>query len=81
MSGIELDVLRMLRVFGPCSNAEIGRKLQISGDKTYRAIGRLVAKGLATHPKLQSWAITPRGIRVFTDSTNKPLALVVGDDL
>lgn len=75
MSNLELDVLRILRIFGPCSNAEVGRRLQIGGDRTYRAIGRLVQKGLATHPKLQEWRITANGILAFQDSPNKVLAL------
>lgn len=75
MTGIELDVLRMLRVFGPCSNAEVGRRLGIGADKTYGAIKRLVAGGYAEHLKLQAWEITEKGRKVFDSQGGKKLVL------
>ena len=61
MSSLEIDILRILRVFGPCSNAEVGRKLRIRPDKTYPVIARLTEKGYAIHPRLQRWDISELG--------------------
>jgi len=55
------DVLRTLRVFGPCSNADVARRLGVSLDATYRAIKQLENDGLAVHPKLQVWDVSRLG--------------------
>jgi hypothetical protein len=75
MSDLEKDVLRILRVFGPCSNAAVGRRLKIPPDKTYRAICSLCVNGLAVHPKLQRWDISRLGREWFEKQENRPLAL------
>lgn len=77
MTPLEKDCLRMLRIFGPCSNADVARKLGVPMDKTYRAIYRLEKAGLAVHPKLQRWDISRLGREWFTRAGAKPLALFV----
>lgn len=65
MSNLEIDVLRILRVFGPCSNADVARRIVMPPNCTYVAIFRLVQRGMATHPKKQRWDITRKGRRYF----------------
>lgn len=80
MSDLELNCLRMLRIFGPCSNAEVARRLGECVGRTYRAIGRLEQSGLVCHPKLQVWALTPRGRKYFQSTAAKPLQLFQGGE-
>jgi len=75
MTPLQEDVLRILRVFGPMSNADVARQLKLPLHQTYRALGELVGRGLAVHPKLQRWDISERGRRWFQDQPNKPLQL------
>ena len=78
MSDLERDVLRILRVFGPCSNADVARRLNLPLHKTYRALGKLCQDGLAVHPKLQRWDISKRGRKSFERLPRKPMALFDG---
>lgn len=78
MSDLETDVLRVLRVFGPCSNADVGRRLGVPPDRTYRVCYRLVELGLAVHPKLQRWDISRLGREWFDKQPPKPLSLFGG---
>lgn len=55
------DVLRVLHQCGPCSNADIARRLKVPIHQTYTALGILVGTGLAGHPKRQIWEITVAG--------------------
>jgi DNA-binding IclR family transcriptional regulator len=71
----QADVLRMLRVFGPCSNAEVARRLKVPSSQTYRTLAVLVRDGLAVHPKLQRWDLSERGRAWFSEQPNKPLSL------
>lgn len=75
MSDMETDCLRLVRIFGPCSNADIGRRLGVAPDKTYRAIKRLEASGLVAHPKKQQWEISALGLGHFAFAPSQPLAL------
>ncbi len=75
MQPFEADVLRTLRVFGPCSNAEIARQMKEPLHRTYRTLYVLVGKGLAVHPKLQRWDISRLGREWFDKQPNKPLEL------
>lgn len=61
MTQIALMVLQVLSQDGPCSNADCARKLKRPLHVTYKAMGELVARSCATHPKRQRWAITPVG--------------------
>lgn len=79
MSDLQADVLRILRVFGPVSNAGIARYVRLSPGRTYRALQELCGLRLAVHPRLQAWDITARGRRVFADLPNQPLALFAED--
>lgn len=78
MTDLDRDVLRILRVFGPCSNADVARHLGQPLHRTYRALGWLVANHFASHPKLQRWQLTRRGERVFREAPNRPLSLFGG---
>jgi DNA-binding IclR family transcriptional regulator len=77
MSDFLRDCLMTLRVFGPCSNAEVARRLKVPSHKTYRALASLVFCGFAVHPKLQAWDVSDKGRRWFQDQPIKPLALFV----
>lgn len=79
MSDLERDVVRILRVFGPCSNADVARRLGLPTGRTYRTIYRLTAAGLAQHPRKQQWDITERGCRHFEDAPNQQPALFTED--
>ena len=74
MSELEISVLRVLRVFGPCSNADVARRLGgVTMDQTYPVVRALVNRGLATHWKRQEWDISARGRRFFTtNGINEP---------
>lgn len=72
MNCLDLDCLRALRTLGPCSNADVARRLKRPLMHTYRSIGRLVRAGLATHPKLQSWEITKLGVATIDRSLSEP---------
>ncbi len=61
MSDLQLDCLRILRDFGPCSNADVGRKVNMPSGVTYSTVRELVAMGLAVHPKKQRWDISAVG--------------------
>lgn len=61
MSDLERDVLRTVRIFGPMSNADIGRKLRMAPDKTYPVVYALQQRGLLIHPKKQAWDISELG--------------------
>ena len=70
MSDLEASVLRMLRLFGPCSNYDVARRLrdELGGHfpgRTYRALYRLCVAGLAVHPKKQAWDISRLGREYF----------------
>ena len=65
MSELELAVLRTARVFGPCSNADIARRINYPADKCYRIVKSLELEGLLIHPKLQRWDISELGRDVF----------------
>ena len=75
MSDLETACLRALRVFGPCSNAEVGRRLGVKPDKTYRVIYRLEKAGLVIHLNKQRWDISPLGRDHFARMPGKPLSL------
>lgn len=74
MTDLEISILRVLRIFGPISNADIARRLEgMVADKTYPILKCLVARGLACHPKKQRWDITDRGRRFFDlNGINEP---------
>lgn len=76
MSDLETDVLRCLRVFGPCSNHEVARRLKCPPSRSYRTIQRLCVKGLAVHLNRASWDITEKGRRVFRDMPTMKLRLM-----
>ena len=61
MTGLAHDVLIVLRMFGPCSNYDVARRLELAPHRTYRALYDLVEVGLAIHPAHQSWDISPKG--------------------
>ena len=65
MSGLELACLRMLRIYGPCPNAEVAARLKASPVRTYRAIYRLVQSGLADHAAERVYQITAKGKEAF----------------
>ncbi len=71
LTQLQSDVLRTLRVFGPCSNAEVARKLEVNGVRTYIALSILVSHNLADHPKKQQWDITRLGRRYFSSMPMK----------
>lgn len=75
MTDIQRDILRMLRIFGPCSNAEIARRLGVLPYNCYRQLVLLTANGYASHPKIQVWEITAAGKEVFAIQPNRPLEL------
>lgn len=75
MSEFRRDCLRMLRIFGPCSNADVARRLKVPSHQTYPALCWLTEAGYAAHPKLQRWQITELGLEVFEKQPNKPLTL------
>jgi DNA-binding IclR family transcriptional regulator len=79
MSNLELACLSILRIFGPCSNADVGRKLGIAPDATYRAVKALEQRGLAVHPKLQRWDISELGRDYLRRLPAKDLTLFNGD--
>ena len=65
MTGLAYDVLIALRIFGPCSNYDVARRLKLAPRRTYLALYDLVAAGLAIHPARQRWDISPKGRRWF----------------
>jgi Mn-dependent DtxR family transcriptional regulator len=69
------DVLRVIRVFGPMSNADVARRLKVPLHQTYRAMARLCDDGMVNHLKLQEWDISERGRSWFQGQPNKPLQL------
>ena len=75
MSDLCLNVMQILRIYGPCSNADVARRLGVSADKTYRAICELTNRGLAIHPKLQRWDLSVQGFRFWDKSPKQKLAL------
>lgn len=75
MTSYEAEVLKVLRVFGPCSNAQVARKMGESMDRTYRAIRHLNEMGLAVHPKLQVWDVSRLGREWFDKQDHRPLRL------
>ncbi len=75
MTDLQRDVLRILRIFGPCSNADVARRLKVSMDRTYRDIVLLTELGYAVHPKLQRWDITDAGREYFERMPSRELAL------
>lgn len=75
MTDLQRDVLRILRVFGPLSNADVARRLRLPLHQTYRAIYELTERGLAVHPKLQRWDISRLGREWFERQPGKPLKL------
>lgn len=79
MSDLQTDILRILRVFGPCSNAEIARRLGEPLHRTYRGLQELVSSGLAVHPLLHRWDVTTAGREVFARKLAKQLSLFMGD--
>ena len=78
MTDFAADVLRTLRVFGPCSNAEVARRLGVPPHRTYRQLYRLAEAGYAVHPELRAWDVSPKGRRWFAEQPNRPLSLFVG---
>lgn len=79
MTDFAAAVLRTLRVFGPCSNYEVARRLRVPPHRTYRELYRLVEADYAVHPKLQEWDITAKGRRWFAEQPNRPLSLFEED--
>ncbi len=69
MTDAEINVLRILRVFGPISNADVARKIRpMTLNQTYRIVCKLVDKGLAIHPRLQRWDISELGRDYFKNN-------------
>lgn len=75
MSDLQRSVLIAYRIFGPCSNAEIARRLNLPPSKTYRVAYELENRGLLVHPKLQCWDISRLGREWFDKQPGKPLEL------
>ncbi len=75
MTELQADVLRMLRIFGPTSNAAIARRLGVPRGQTYVALYDLTARGLAVHPRLQAWDLSRLGREWFDRQPNRPLTL------
>ena len=80
MSDLERDILRIVRIFGPMSNADIGRKLGISPDKTYRVVYGLEQRGLLVHPSRQRWDISELGRDYFNTMPPKDLMLFLKEE-
>lgn len=78
MSAFEISVLRIVRCFGPMSNADIGRRLGIAADRTYRTVYALEQRGLLIHPKRQRWDISELGRDYFERLPGKELQLFGG---
>lgn len=79
MSDLLRSCLYTLRVFGPCSNAEVARRLRLPLHRTYRAIQQLEQRGLVVHPKLQAWDVSDRGREWFRRAAPRKLGLFEGD--
>lgn len=75
MDDFDFEVLRALKALGPCSNAEIGRKIFEPSHRTYKSLGVLCKLGFASHPKSQVWQITARGHKFFEEAPTKGLQL------
>jgi hypothetical protein len=71
----QADILRIVRIFGPMSNADVARRLRSRADVTYPALKDLESLGYVVHPKRQQWDISGVGRRWFRQQPNKPLTL------
>ena len=72
MTDFAAAILRVLRVFGPLSNAEVARRLRVSPRRTYRQLYLLYVTGYAVRPELAAWDISDKGRRWFAGQPNRP---------
>lgn len=75
MTPFDEEVLKALRVFGPCSNAVIARRIGCKLHQSYRALNRLTQEGMSVHPKLQAWDVSRLGREWFDKQDHRPLRL------
>lgn len=61
IAAIEREYLVTLRTFGPCSNAEVSRKMGMRMDAGYVMMLGLVKMGYAAQVSKQAWEITESG--------------------
>ncbi len=65
MSDRQTSVLRILRVFGPCSNIEVAQRLEITGKQCYDTMYIMHIAGLVDHVGEGLWDVSRRGREQF----------------
>lgn len=75
MRDLESDVLRLLRVFGPCSCVSLAKRAGLIPKSTYRALYALENMGLVEHPSFACWDVSDSGRRWFDENAQKQLFL------
>jgi len=74
ISGQKLRVLRTLRVYEPCSCAELARKMDgMDRETVYRCLYQLGELDLVDSPVRACYVLTGKGKLVFNQSTETPL--------
>lgn len=61
MTDLETNILRVLRIFGPCSNFDVARRIGMRPAKVYPIVKALTDRGFATHSRRQAWDISDHG--------------------
>ncbi len=75
MSDFQADVLRVFRVFGPCSNTHAARHLSMPPSKVYRIVYKLEQRGLLIHLNRARWDISKLGSDWFKRNGRKDIGL------